>query len=87
MKVKDKKGRSQTLHEVLTQKEETKCRTFVNRDVNACKNILYIATTFLKNQTRPEAFQRPQKSSDIKDNQKPQKSSDKEDNNLKKRKP
>ena len=86
MKVKDKKGRSQTLHEVLTQKEETKCRTFVNRDVNACKNILYIATTFFKNQTRPKEFQRPQKSSDTEDNQNSQKSSDKEDNNKKKRK-
>lgn len=30
------------LHEILTLKEETEKCIYVNRDVNACKNILYI---------------------------------------------
>jgi len=44
------------LHEVLTPKEKTKQCTFVNRDVNACKNILLIAKTFLTEQKRPIEF-------------------------------
>ena len=46
------------LHEVLTPKEETDQCTYVNRDVNACKNILYIAKYWLMNQKRPEEFKR-----------------------------
>ena len=44
------------LHEILTPKEETKCRIFVNRDVNACKNILLLGKCYLESQTRPEQF-------------------------------
>ena len=32
----------------------------MNRDKNACKNILLIAKRFLKNQTRPGIFKRKQ---------------------------
>ncbi len=46
------------LHEILTPKEETKCRIFVNRDVNACKNILFLGKCYLSNQTRPEEFKK-----------------------------
>ena len=35
-----RKKHKKSLHEILTPKEETKCSIFVNRDVNACKNIL-----------------------------------------------
>ena len=41
-----------------TPKEETKCRIFVNRDVNACKNILLLGKCYLESQTRPEPFTR-----------------------------
>ena len=44
------------LHEILTPKEETERRIFVNRDKNACKNILFIGKYFLKNQIRPLEF-------------------------------
>ena len=44
------------LHEILTPKEETERCIFVNRDKNACKNILYIGKYFLKNQSRPTEF-------------------------------
>ena len=44
------------LHEILTPKEETERCIFVNRDKNACKNILYIGKYFLKNQSRPIEF-------------------------------
>ena len=47
-----------SLHEILTPKEETKCRIFVNRDVNACKNILLLGKCYLESQTRPEEFTR-----------------------------
>ena len=57
VKVKRKKH-VKHLHEVLTPKEETEKRTYVNRDVNACKNILYIAKYWLTNQKRPEEFKR-----------------------------
>lgn len=46
------------LHEILTPKEEQDKRIYVNRDVNACKNILLLAKTYLMNQTRPEQFTR-----------------------------
>ncbi len=55
--VKVRRGKhSKHLHEILTLKEETKNRIYVNRDVNACKNILNIVKTFLTTQTRPIEF-------------------------------
>ena len=42
----------------LLQKKETEKRIFVNRDNNACKNILYLGKYYLKNQSRPIEFQR-----------------------------
>ena len=57
--VKIRKGKHQRLlHEVLTLKEDTEKRIFVNRDVNACKNILSIGLYFLKNRERPKEFTR-----------------------------
>lgn len=44
------------LHEILTQKGNPENRIFVNRDKNACKNILYLAKYYFKNQTRPKEF-------------------------------
>jgi len=44
------------LHEVLTPKEKTEKCIFVNRDVNACKNILLITKTYLTEQKRPIEF-------------------------------
>jgi hypothetical protein len=46
------------LHEILTPKEKTEKCIFVNRDVNACKNILTITKEFLKYQSRPKEFKR-----------------------------
>ena len=40
------------LHEILTPKEETEWCIFVNRDKNACKNILYLGKYFLRKQSR-----------------------------------
>ena len=51
-----RKKHKKSLHEILTPKEETKCRIFVNRDVNACKNILLLGKCYLESQTRPEQF-------------------------------
>jgi len=53
-----RKKHKKILHEILTPKEETKCRIFVNRDVNACKNILLLGKCYLESQTRPEQFTR-----------------------------
>jgi hypothetical protein len=53
-----RKKHKKSLHEILTPKEETKCRIFVNRDVNACKNILLLGKCYLESQTRPEQFTR-----------------------------
>jgi hypothetical protein len=53
-----RKKHKKSLHEILTPKEETKCRIFVNRDSNACKNILLLGKCYLKSQTRPDAFTR-----------------------------
>ena len=53
-----RKKHKKSLHEILTPKEETKCRIFVNRDVNACKNILLLGKCYLESQTRPEEFTR-----------------------------
>ena len=55
-----KNNHSKKIHEVLTLKEETERCIFVNRDKNACKNILLIGKRFLKNQTRPDIFKRKQ---------------------------
>ena len=44
------------LHEILTPKEKTERCIFVNRDNNACKNILYLGKYFLEHQTRPIEF-------------------------------
>ena len=44
------------LHEILTPKEKTERCIFVNRDKNACKNILYLGKYFLRNQSRPIEF-------------------------------
>ena len=57
LSVKRKKHKK-SLHEILTPKEETKCRIFVNRDTNACKNILLLGKRYLESQTRPEEFTR-----------------------------
>ena len=56
VKVKKGKHTKKHLHEILTPKEETERCIFVNRDKNACKNILYLGKYFLKNQTRPIEF-------------------------------
>ena len=53
-----RKKHKKSLHEILTPKEETKCRIFVNRDKNACKNILLLGKCYLESQTRPEEFTR-----------------------------
>ena len=47
-----------SLYEILTLKKETKCRIFVNRDTNACKNILLLGKCYLESQTRSEEFTR-----------------------------
>jgi len=44
------------LHEILTSKEETEWCIFVNRDKNACKNILFLGKYFFRNQSRPIEF-------------------------------
>ena len=46
---------------MLTLKEETEWCIFVNRDKNACKNILYITKYYLENQSRPIEFCRGNK--------------------------
>jgi hypothetical protein len=46
-----KKKHKKSLHEILTPKEETKCRIFVNRDTNACKNMLLLGKCYLESQT------------------------------------
>ena len=53
-----RKKHSKHLQKILTPKEETKCRIFVNRDVNACKNILLLGKRYLLDRTRPEEFKR-----------------------------
>jgi len=53
-----RKKHKKLLHEILTPKEETKCRIFMNRDVNACKNILLLGKCYLESQMRPEQFTR-----------------------------
>ena len=53
-----KRKHTKKLHQVLTLKEETEKCIRVNRDKNACMNILYIGKYFLQNQSRPIEFQR-----------------------------
>ena len=43
---------------MLTPKEETEKCIRVNRDKNACMNILYLGKYYLENQSRPKEFQR-----------------------------
>ena len=55
--VKVKKGKHTiSLHEILTPKEKTEKCIVINRDKNACKNILYLGKFYLEHQTRPEEF-------------------------------
>jgi hypothetical protein len=49
------------LHEILTLKEEPERCIYVNRDKNACKNILNIGKEYLKTQTRKKEFIREKK--------------------------
>lgn len=49
------------LHEILTPKEKTEKCIYVNRDKNACKNILYLTKFYLQNQSRPKEFCREKK--------------------------
>jgi len=51
------------LHEILTLKEEPERCIYVNRDKNACKNILNIGKQYLTNQTRLKEFTKENKSS------------------------
>ena len=53
------------LHEILTPKEKTERCIFVNRDKNACKNILYLGKYFLENQLRPKEFSPKLKENDV----------------------
>jgi hypothetical protein len=53
-----RKKHKKLLHEILTPKEEARNRIFVNRDVNACKNIMLLGKCYLENQTRPAEFTR-----------------------------
>jgi len=66
-----RKKHKKSLHEILTPKEEAKNRIFVNRDVNACKNILLLGKCYLVNQTRPVEFTRkPEVLPKVKNNKK-----------------
>jgi len=49
------------LHEILTLKGNPENRIFVNRDKNACKNILYLAKYYLQYQDRPKEFKPDEK--------------------------
>jgi len=53
-----KKKHSVKLHEILTLKEKPEKRIIVNRDKNACKNILYLGKYYLEHQSRPIEFSR-----------------------------
>ena len=56
-----RKKHKKHLHEILTQKEEQENRIFVNRDKNACKNILYLGKYYLTNQSRPKEFKQEER--------------------------
>ena len=65
--VKVRKGKhSKKLHQVLTPKEETEKCIRVNRDKNACMNILHLGKYYLENQSRPKEFQREKEKIQIK---------------------
>jgi len=49
------------LHEILTPKEKTERCIYVNRDKNACKNILYLGKYYFEYQMRPKEFSRKEK--------------------------
>jgi hypothetical protein len=76
-----KNNHTKHLHEILTPKEKTEKCIYVNRDKNACKNILYIAKYYLQNQSRPKEFCREAKPTEKK---KPVK---KNKDNIKEKKP
>ena len=52
------------LHEILTLKEDPERCIYVNRDKNACKNILNIGKEYLQIQTRRKEFTREKKKKD-----------------------
>jgi len=58
------------LHEILTLKGNPENRIFVNRDVNACKNILYLVKYYLQYQGRPKEFKPEEKGKNTKKNKK-----------------
>jgi hypothetical protein len=65
--VKVRKGKhTKKLHQVLTLKEESEKCIRVNRDKNACMNILYLAKYYLEHQSRPIEFQREKQKAEIK---------------------
>jgi len=65
--VKVRKGRhTKSLHQVLTLKEETEKCIRVNRDKNACMNILLLGKYYLEHQLRPKEFQREKQKVEIK---------------------
>ena len=45
----------------LIENQELKEHLFVNRDKNACKNILYLGKYYLTNQSRPKEFKPKEK--------------------------
>ena len=64
--VKVRKGKhSKSLHQVLTLKEETEKCIRVNRDKNACMNILLLGKYYLEHQSRPKEFQREKQKTEI----------------------
>lgn len=44
---------------------ESKTVTFINRDINACMNIITISKSWLKNKTRPNSFKRTKSDYDL----------------------
>jgi hypothetical protein len=54
------------LHEILTPKEKTERCIFVNRDKNACKNILYLGKYFLEHQLRHFLFSKKKENAEMK---------------------
>lgn len=66
-KVKNKNGKEVKLHRVLNVEvdgdsgSENKKSIYVNRDINACKNILSILKSWVFHQTRPQIYCRPPK--------------------------
>ena len=48
-----RKKHKKSLHEIVTLKEETKCRIFVNRYLNTCNNILLLSECYLESETTP----------------------------------